>query len=624
MTNAPLLDNRLLPIPFPKYVIAQFMPHSINPLDFDNLSSSQIAKQKSAYIVKTARSVTVTNILAPIFALLLFYDDADPVKLGVWLSYMAVATFIRTWSTGKLEYKEEKIANPNRDLKVVTVGVALIGFGWGLGWILLVPDLDTMNRMIYLYVTAGGMFNAMFGYCVHWPTFYSFIIPTMVPAISTVLWNRDIFPWPFAIGISILFICVIKIAKNFSKTFEESVRLRLRNEKLYQELSIERDQSIAANVAKSNFVASASHDLRQPMYAVNMYLDSLNVDEMPQTEKTTIGKIKNSVVTLNEMFEALLNISKLDSLSFRPTNQPFEIKRLADSLNAIVKPHALHKQLKIQFDVGPRYAVGDETLLNQMLLNLINNAIHYTDRGEVIVNFFSYRNCLHISVTDTGCGISIEDQSRIFQEFFRVDKTRDHHDGLGLGLSIVSRLCKLIGAEVSIDSKIDQGTVFTVSTKFPVSEQIDLLDESPHHKHTRRNSSASIFGKTIAVIEDDPVVLEAYAQALTTRGATVIKIALEQHEFDRQMTLLDASSIDFIISDYRLKTSSGAEMISRLREVFNDEIPAMIVTADTSPAHIQYFSELNIPILHKPVSFQQVITVVEAKLSENIKPSEII
>jgi len=624
MTNASQLNDRLRLILAPKDVIAQSMPHSINSLDFDNFSSSQIAKQKSAYIVKTARSVTVTNILAPLFALLLFYDDADPVKLTVWLSYMAIATFIRTWFTGKLEYKEEKIEDPKRDLKVVTVGVALIGFGWGLGWILLVPDLDTMNRMIYLYVTAGGMFNAMFGYCVHWPTFYSFIIPTMVPAISTVLWNRDIFPWPFAVGISILFICVIKIAKNFSKTFEESVRLRLRNEKLYQELSIERDQSIAANVAKSNFVASASHDLRQPMYAVNMYLDSLNVDAMPPTEKATVDKIKNSVVTLNEMFEALLNISKLDSLSFRSTNQPFEIKRLAESLNSIVKPHALHKQLKLKFDIGPRYAVGDETLLNQMLLNLINNAIHYTDHGEVVVNFFSYGNCLHISVADTGCGISIENQSRIFQEFFRVDKTRDHHDGLGLGLSIVSRLCKLIGAEVSIDSKIDQGTVFTVSTKFPVSEQIDLLDEHPHHKQMMKSSSASIFGKTIAVIEDDPVVLEAYAQALTTRGAIVIKIALDPHEFEKQMALLDACSIDFIISDYRLKTSSGAEMISCLREVFNDEIPAMIVTADTSPAHIHYFSELNIPVLHKPVSFQQVIAMVEAKLSGNTEPSAII
>jgi len=592
------------------------MPESTHAIDFDDLSSIQIAKQKSAYIVKTARSVTVTNILAPVFAFLLFYDDADPVKLAIWLSYMTVATFIRTWTTAQLEYKEEKISNPERDLNVVTLGVGLIGFGWGLGWILLVPDLDAMNRMIYLYVTAGGMFNIMFGYSVHWPTFYSFVIPTLIPAISSVLWNRDIFPWPFAIGISILLICVIKIAKNFSKTFEESVRLRLRNEKLYQELSIERDQSIAANVAKSNFVASASHDLRQPMYAVNMYLDSLDVNVIPPSEKATIGKIKNSVVTLNEMFEALLNISKLDSLSFKSSNQLFSVSRLAESLKEVVKPHALHKQLKIQFEVGPQHAVGDDALLSQMLLNLINNAIHYTDHGEVVVQFSSKDDFLNMSVTDTGCGISVDDQSRIFQEFFRVDKTRAQHDGLGLGLSIVSRLCKLIGAEISISSELGKGTSFTISTRYPVVEEAHNVDINT--VRSPKSAATSMAGKTIAVIEDDPIVLEAYCQALTTRGVMVIKVALDEQAFEDQMSALGASSIDFIISDYRLNSSSGAEMIGKLREVFNEEIPAMIVTADTSPSHIHYFSKLNIPVLHKPVSFQQVIAVVEAKLSERV------
>ena len=315
------------------------------------------------------------------------------------------------------------------------------------------------------------------------------------------------------------------------------------------------------------------------------------------------------------MFEALLNVSKLDSLSFKSTNQSFSIERLAESLKEIVKPHALHKQLGIRFDVLHEHAIGDDALLSQMLLNLINNAIHYTDRGEVVVRFFSDDNFLKISVTDTGCGISVEDQSRIFQEFYRVDKTRNQHDGLGLGLSIVSRLCKLIGAEISIESQLEHGTTFTVSTRYPVHANEDKLDLHGARERLAKSAVESISGKTIAVIEDDPIVLEAYTQALTTRGATVIKIALDDEAFDEQMAMLDTHAIDFIISDYRLKTCSGADMIHKLREVFNDEIPAVIVTADTSPAHIQYFSHLNIPVLHKPVSFQQVISVVESKLS---------
>jgi signal transduction histidine kinase len=590
------------------------MREASSSLEFDEVNQRQVAIFKSAYIVRTARSVTVANILAPLFALLLFYDDADPLKLSLWLSYMAVATVIRTWTTARLEYEEDKITDPQKNLKVVTIGVGLIGLGWGLGWVLLVPDLSTINRMIYLYVTAGGMFNSMFGYCVHWPTFYSFTIPIMVPAISTAFWPKDIFPWPFSIGITILFIYVVKISRNFSETFEDSVRLRLRNEKLFKELATERDESIAANVAKSSFIASASHDLRQPMYAVNMYLDSLNMDVIPRSERATLQKVKNSVVTLNEMFESLLNISRLDSFSYEPENRHFSIQELSTSLREIAKPLASNKQLSLHMNGMDAVALGDEQLLRQILLNLIDNAIHYTERGQVSVSFEDRQGRLSVSVSDTGCGISAADQRRIFEEFYRVDQTRGSHDGLGLGLSIVWRLCKLIGAEIHTASTLGQGTTFTLETRYPIGDPAKGKLAWPEPDAAGKAGALSISGKTIAVIEDDQAILEAYRHALASRGVHVIVIEEEPQALEQQLATFEGGPIDFIISDYRLRSTTGAEMIHRLREAFNQEIPALIVTADTSPAHITHFAQLNIAVLHKPVSFQEVMSVITSRL----------
>lgn len=301
-------------------------------------ASGYIAREKSSYITKTARSVTLANIFAPLLCIPLFYEDADPVRFKWWLAYMFTATAIRTWTTSRLEHEAEKIKMPQINLKWVTLGVGLIGLGWGLGWWLLVPDLSMVNRMIYLYITTGGMFNSMFGYCVHWPTFYSFTIPIMGPAILSAFLPLHLFPWPFSIGIATLFVYVIRISRNFSRTYEDSIRLRLRNDKLYQDLATERDASIAANVAKSSFVASASHDLRQPMHAVNIYLDSLQMDRIHPEEQKTIRKIKSSITTLNEMFESLLSISKLDSHTFQPLMQPFILEDLTQSLEEFARP----------------------------------------------------------------------------------------------------------------------------------------------------------------------------------------------------------------------------------------------------------------------------------------------
>ncbi len=574
----------------------------------DALNHVYLLREKSAHIIKAARSATLANVLAPLLCIPMFKDEVRPSHLNIWLGYMLVVVVIRTWIVFKLEYKAENIINPQRDLKNITLGVGIVGFGWGLGWLLMAPDLLMVNRMIYVYMTTAAMISSMFAYSINKATFYAFTLPIMIPSLGTVLWSGDIFPWPFSVGLASLYVVVLSIAKSFAKTFEDSVSLRFRNERLYQQLANERDQSVAANAAKSKFIAVASHDLRQPMHAVNVYLDLVNLNNLPVAESKSLVKIQNSISTLNSMFDSLLNISKLDADVTQVNNRAFRLEELANSIRDLTETKVKNKGLAFHIDSEDLIVRGDKLLLQQILNNLVSNAIQYTEKGEIEARFAAQNDCLVIEVRDTGCGIDESEQQQIFNEFYRADATRSLHDGLGLGLSIVKRLCDLIGADVRVFSEMGQGTQFVVTTPYAVCFGEDEINSSKVTLKTF-NTHRSLQGKKIAVIEDNPIIVEAYRQALASKGAHVLVLSEFDNELNFQLEAID--QIDCILSDYRLSQTTGDLLIQKLRENYNEEVPAIIVTADTSPSHINLFERLNVQVIHKPISFQEVACAIE-------------
>lgn len=580
----------------------------------DDANHIHLLREKSAHITKAARSATLANILAPLLCIPAFGDEVTPLRLNSWLSYMFVVIVVRTWIIYKLEYKTENISDPQRNLRQVSFAVGIVGLGWGLGWVIMAPELQMINRMIYVYMITAAMVSGMFAYSVNKPTFYAFTLPIMIPSLSSALWSSDIFPWTFSVGLATLYIVVLSIAKNFSQTFEDSVRLRFRNERLYQELANERDQSIAANVAKSRFIAVASHDLRQPMHAMNVYLDLVNLDNLPAAENKWFKKIKSSITTLNTMFDALLNISKLDADVTQVNNRVFYLSELVTTLRILTEAKAKNKGLTFTV-VAPELVVrGDKLLLQQMIGNLISNAIQYTDSGAIEVRFESADDCLRVDIKDTGCGISASEQVDIFNEFYRAEKTRALHDGLGLGLSIVKRLCALMGAEITVFSQVGQGSRFIVQTSFSTSAQEQDIQTKKTVVKTQ-NTERTLQNKTIAVIEDNPIIVEAYRQVLASKGAYVEVLSEFDAELDIQLTTID--HLDCILSDFRLSQTTGDRLIQKLRENFNHEVPAIIVTADTSPSHMHLFESLNVQVLHKPVSFQEVSQAIETLINSS-------
>ena len=577
-------------------------------------NNADLAREKLSHIIKAARSATAANILAPLLCIPMFGDEVRRSSFYAWLAYMFVAVFFRTWAVHRIHQDPAYPLHPQRGLQNVAVAVGVVGLGWGLGWPLMTPDLNMVNRMIYVYMTTAAMISGMFAYSVDRRTFYAFTLPIMVPAVSTILWPVNIFPWPFLVGLVALYGVVLGIARSFSKIFSESVQLRFGNDKLYRALADERDQSIAANVAKSKFIAAASHDLRQPLHAVNINLELFKLSELRDKDANLVRRIKGSVMALNNMFEALLNVSKLDSRAAAVSNSDFVLSELVEEMREMLELRATAKGVALVMRAPQLVVRGDKLLLQQLLINLVMNAIQYTEQGSVQVVFTSEHERLVVAVIDLGVGISSEDQKNIFNEFYRAELTRNTHEGLGLGLSIVRRISKLINANVSVESNLGQGSVFRVDTDYLAMPGDGAATLSHLDTRAAPNESDGLKGKVIAIIEDDGVIADAYAQTLLAHGASIV--VLSEYDTELMAQLESINRIDCILSDYRLRHATGIEVIEKIRENYNEDIPAVMVTGDTSPKNIDEFSDLDAVVLYKPLTLGRILeSISEAILS---------
>jgi nitrogen-specific signal transduction histidine kinase/CheY-like chemotaxis protein len=404
----------------------------------------------------------------------------------------------------------------------------------------------------------------------------------------------------------------LKMVKAFGKSWESAILLQMKNDELFEKLVQERDVSVAANLAKSNFIAIASHDLRQPMHAITLYLNALKNEDLGLKNQDILGKIKSAVGTINQMFSALLNISRFDAQNVTIKHERFSLAQLAADLQLSASPQAQAKSLALSFDYQDATVEGDLQLLKQALLNIISNAIQYTDRGGVTVRFVANNACLSVEVADTGKGIDEADRDKIFREFYRSHKTRSDHDGLGLGLSIVKRICELTGSSIHFEALTPNGTRFTLQTPFPLSPELPTQTMEPQQASLAAPQADLALaakplpghGLVIGLLENDPHIHDAYLQALSKLGFEVVSFSEDEAELQAQLARLH--KLDCLLTDYHLTHSTGDVFISRIRDEFNENIPAIIVSGDTTPAALQKLEALSLSVLHKPVDVERI------------------
>lgn len=385
-----------------------------------------------------------------------------------------------------------------------------------------------------------------------------------------------------------------QMAKKLQENTEQMARLV---QEATLELTTQKQAAEAATLAKSKFLATASHDLRQPLHAMSLLVSAMK-EKIPSDDREVrqlVEHIEASAHSMDNLLSTLLDLSRLDAgvVVARPVCLPVE--SILTRLRQQFEPLAAEKGIHLHIRSSRLGVFTDPLLLERILGNLLSNAIRYTDRGKVLLGLRRVQQeWVRIEVWDTGRGIPEAYRQRIFEEYFQLENPeRDRGKGLGLGLSIVRRLAQMLGSPVQVQSGA-KGTCFSIrAARCQVSRTQQAVPAAADLSLLRQSG-------LVAFIEDDEAILEAMAALFEqwglelAAGGDVAEVKADLLELGRRP--------DVILSDYRLRGGrNGIEAIEALRAAYGPDIPAALITGDTAPTTIQAINASGLPLLHKPV-----------------------
>ena len=359
----------------------------------------------------------------------------------------------------------------------------------------------------------------------------------------------------------------------------------------------ERTQELElANAAKSRFLAMASHDLRQPLHALGLFVAQLRTPLKSGERTKTIERVDATRKEMDEMFNSLLDISRLDAGILTPKITEFPIARLLQKIETRFDQATREKGLRLRVRRSDAWVRSDAMLLERILLNLVSNAVRYTLRGGIIVGCRRRGEMLRIEVWDSGPGIPEDQKQNIFGEFFQLPAPeRNRYGGLGLGLAIVDRLRLLLNHQIDLASTVGRGSRFAILV--PVADECVTSTEPVDSPHP---AAFAVEGKVILVIGDAPIVLEGTGGLLGKWGYSVLTAGSDEAALIRLAERQQRP--DLIISDYHLASGkTGIRAIEQINAAFGSSIPAILISGDTAPEPLRDAKDRGYILLHKPV-----------------------
>jgi two-component system, sensor histidine kinase len=489
------------------------------------------------------------------------------------------------------------------------------GLIWGSAGVLMyVPDSLAHQAMLVL-ILFGIATVSMSSLSAYGPAFYALISLLLLPVIVRMLLDAGPARVYLAIPGIIVLCVVLSFGRTVNRIIAESKRRRFENLDLIEELRAQkaiadeaRQAAEAANRSKTQFFAAASHDLRQPLHAMGLFAAALYEKVKDPEVLNTVKSINASVAALEGLFNELLDISKIDSGVIKPKLTSFPLEDLFGRLREEFAAEAQAKGLRLTVASGGLAVLSDAVLLERIVRNLLGNAIRYTTEGSVALSAAVVRASVRIEVRDTGTGIPPEDQERIFEEFVQLaNPGRTSKKGLGLGLSIVRRLCALLGYEIRLASDLGKGSVFRLVVPAGAAAGGAL----PETKAAREGADLS--GRLVVVVDDEAAIVDGMKMLLSGWGIEVIgsltgeEVIAAVHSKERMP--------DLIIADYRLADGAiGTDVIDRLRRELDPEIPAILITGSTGAERVSEADTKRYDLLLKPVNPETLRALMSRKL----------
>ncbi len=531
-------------------------------------------------------------------------EISSPTALGLVISLSVLATICCA-----MYYRDRNTFgdSPRSDLIKLLILVAVPSSNYTYLIYHFIPTVSYEAVMTLTAMTLGLAAGGVTLTSPMLPAFYMLTYPSLMVLVVSLYHRPEGIFFGLAIGCFGMTLGLTWFAITMANTIRKSIEIAFQNDALVNKLRAALNQTDEANRAKSVFLASASHDLRQPLHALGLLAETLGGTKLDNQQSDIQSHMMSAVDSTRSMLDSLLNISKLDAGAIMATPKPFLVQSIFNKLADELAPIADENNLIYRTRDTIAAACSDPMIVELILRNLISNAIRYTDQGGLLVACRRRANDrLSIEVWDTGVGIPEDKIDDMFREFQQLENPeRDAQKGFGLGLAIAQGLAETLDTTIKVHSVIGKGSMF--GFELPRSN-VAVIEDLPN------NADVIDFqGQTVVVIDDDERVRVSMHSLMENWGC----ICISGESAEEVIEQMYGNHIDLLLVDYRLREGkTGRDAIESIRTHLDKHVPAIIITGDTASDRIAEAQSSDALLLHKPASTSQLRRIMASMLSD--------